>query len=87
MTSCVDDGCYGMDEVAVGYYYCYYYYFVFYFLFYYYYFLVPSVLILPRVKNIKLKTDWSGYSSWPVSASKVPLNATSLNLCIRMKIR
>ena len=48
------------------------------------FFLVPSVLIILRVKNIKLTTDWSGYSSWPVSASKVPLNATSLNFCIRI---
>ena len=28
-----------------------------------YLFFVASVLIIPRVKNIKLKTDWSGYSS------------------------
>ena len=26
-------------------------------------FFIPSVLIIPRVKNIKLKTDWNGYSS------------------------
>ena len=49
-------------------------------------YLLPSVLINPRVKNIELKTDWRGYSSWPVSASKVPLNATSLNLNIIISI-
>ena len=26
-------------------------------------FIIPSVLIILRVKNIKLKTEWSGYSS------------------------
>ena len=26
-------------------------------------FFIPSVLVILRVKNIKLKTDWSGYSS------------------------
>ena len=36
----------------------YYYYYYFFFLF----FLEPLVLIILRVKNIKLETDWNGYS-------------------------
>ena len=48
------------------YYYNFYYYYYFYYYNYYYYYiiiLVAWVLIIPRVKYIKLKTDWSGYSS------------------------
>ena len=44
-----------------------YYYYDYDYYYYYFYFIyicfVPSVLIIRRVKNIKLKTDWSGYSS------------------------
>ena len=47
------NGCYYFSSSS-SYYYHYYYY--------YYKINLPSALIIPRVKNIKLNTDWSGYS-------------------------
>ena len=45
-----------IEGAAYYYYYYYYYYYII-------IFLVRSLLIIASVKNIKLKTDWSGYSS------------------------